>query len=196
MVPLHAPIPHPLQPRHLPLHLPLHLHPPPHNLPQPSNLLLHPSLCPQRRPRRHRCSAPVHSRLSLRHDVGSFTLLIKRYKRCVRQATTTTAPSGAVSNHLFNLLIGSPVLFKHISFNVKIPYKLAPPYGFEGVRKVVMISVGVGIAPMIQSLNELLAVPPSPLRPLLQLACTFSWRLRFVVQARSAGCFKTKKCSR
>jgi len=86
---------------------------------------------------------------------GKFQLLIKRYREwgtppdarfqqgyAIRNSYR---PAGAVSNHLFELVPGEGFAeFCHKKPNVKIQYP------FKGVKRVTMVAVGVGIAPMVQ----------------------------------------------
>jgi NAD(P)H-flavin reductase len=91
---------------------------------------------------------------------GSFQLLIKRYQEWGGPRPTAAQgyalhnsyrPAGAVSNHLFDLVPGeASVEFCHKPGNVKLQYP------FRGVKKVTMVAVGVGIAPMVQALDKLL----------------------------------------
>lgn len=88
---------------------------------------------------------------------GEFDLLIKSYKQWGEVGQRNFRPPGAVSSYMFGLRAGAKVDFKHIKFNLKIPYNLSHEgYGFEGVKTITMIAVGVGIAPMIQTLNSIL----------------------------------------
>jgi len=89
---------------------------------------------------------------------GAFQLIIKRYKEWGSKIFPQSyCPPGAVSNYLFELPVGSCASFKHISFNVKLPYKQPDgSLGFAGVKTITMVAVGVGIAPMIQALHEML----------------------------------------
>eukprot|EP00929_Paragymnodinium_shiwhaense_P034452 TRINITY_DN18746_c0_g1_i1.p1 TRINITY_DN18746_c0_g1~~TRINITY_DN18746_c0_g1_i1.p1 ORF type:complete len:282 (-),score=48.83 TRINITY_DN18746_c0_g1_i1:499-1344(-) len=72
--------------------------------------------------------------------IGKFQLLIKLY------------PDGKMSNYLYNLKPGSPVLFKHIPVNVKIQY----PFNY---KHITMLVGGTGITPMIQALHAILGTP-------------------------------------
>ena len=95
-------------------------------------------------------------------EKGYFKLLVKQYKQWGKVGDNNYRPAGAVSSYLFGLdtKTGPEVDFKHIKFNVKLPYQYdfaSGVFGFEGCNTITMIAVGVGIAPMIQALNELLA---------------------------------------
>mmetsp|Transcript_33501 Transcript_33501/g.68504 ORF Transcript_33501/g.68504 Transcript_33501/m.68504 type:complete len:366 (-) Transcript_33501:98-1195(-) len=94
---------------------------------------------------------------------GKFQLLIKRYREwggprpgekegwAIHQSYK---PPGAVSNYLHELVPGKDsVLFSHRSENIKLQYP------FLGVRRITMVAVGVGIAPMIQALEKVLDTP-------------------------------------
>jgi len=70
--------------------------------------------------------------------LGRFELLVKRYE------------SGAVSQYLHGLPLGSQVSFKHIKFNIKSQYP------FEGKQTFTLIAAGTGISPMYQALWKLL----------------------------------------
>lgn len=62
--------------------------------------------------------------------------------------------AGAVSNYLFELVPGvDSAKFAHRKANVKIQYP------FKGVKKITMIAVGAGIAPMVQALEKILETP-------------------------------------
>jgi len=71
---------------------------------------------------------------------GEFQMLVKVY------------PDGIVSQALSELPIGGEMEFKHIKFNVKLPY----PFGKKTIS---MISGGTGITPMYQALQKLLTTP-------------------------------------
>ncbi|GMH58911.1 hypothetical protein TrST_g10239 [Triparma strigata] len=87
---------------------------------------------------------------------GEFDLLIKSYKQWGVAGQRNYRPPGAVSSYLFSLQAGTKVDFKHIKFNLKIPYNINHEgFGFDGVKTITMVAVGVGIAPMIQALNEI-----------------------------------------
>ena len=98
---------------------------------------------------------------------GGFELLVKRYQEWGdKRFPHSYKPAGAVSNHVFGLKQGDTASFKHIAFNVKIPYTHSSGHrGFRvpgtnvRVRQVTMIAVGVGIAPMIQALHTMLGNP-------------------------------------
>ena len=82
---------------------------------------------------------------------GKFQLLIKVYRSWGNpHFAHSYRPAGAVSNYIDNLKIGDKAKFKHISFNVKVPYP------FTGIKSITMLAVGAGIAPMIQALYKLL----------------------------------------
>ena len=82
---------------------------------------------------------------------GKFQLLIKVYKAWGdKNYAHSYRPAGAVSNFINELKIGETALFKHISFNVKVPYP------FREIKTITMLAVGAGIAPMIQALYKLL----------------------------------------
>jgi NAD(P)H-flavin reductase len=78
--------------------------------------------------------------------LGRFQLIVKRY--AVPEGKDVAA--GLMSNYIFSREIGSEVQFKHIKFNVKIPYP------FTQYKTISMISGGTGIAPMYQALHSLL----------------------------------------
>ena len=94
---------------------------------------------------------------------GKFQLLIKRYREWGQAPTKGQSgralyesyrPAGAVSNYLYSLEPGKgSALFAHREKNVKIQYP------FHGVKKITMVAVGVGIAPMIQALEKILETP-------------------------------------
>lgn len=95
---------------------------------------------------------------------GAFEVMLKLYKEWGSpKHPHSYCPPGAVSNHVFGLKPGDSVEFKHIAANVKIPYYHddGSPPGFKGVERVTMIAVGVGIAPMVQVLHEMLDNNPS-----------------------------------
>ena len=75
--------------------------------------------------------------VSTNATVGRFELLVKVY------------PEGQLSRQLDALDIGASVEFKHIPFNVKRQY----PFG---VKNLIMLIGGTGIAPMIQALHAVL----------------------------------------
>jgi NAD(P)H-flavin reductase len=99
---------------------------------------------------------------------GTFQLLIKQYKRWGNVGDNNYRPAGAVSNYLHNLPIGGLVSFKHIKFNVKLPYD-ENLQGFQGVSLITMIAVGVGIAPMVQALNSIFGHPGDTTKVVLLL---------------------------
>jgi cytochrome-b5 reductase len=80
--------------------------------------------------------------------LGKFQLLVKRYP-----SPRDGVPPGLMSNHLFGLAVGDEVLFKHITFNVKIQYP------FVAFKSVSMVCAGTGITPMFQALQRLLDTP-------------------------------------
>jgi len=73
--------------------------------------------------------------------LGKFELLVKRYD------------SGAASQWLNSLELGSPVAFKHIKFNIKAQYP------FVGKDEICLVCAGSGITPMYQALTKLLDTP-------------------------------------
>jgi hypothetical protein len=93
--------------------------------------------------------------------IPSFNILCKRYDQwgipenshnnfLFTKTNHSYRPPGAVSNYLHSLQVGEKVKFKHNSHCLgKIPYP------FPGVKKLMMIAVGAGIAPMIQILRSL-----------------------------------------
>ena len=96
---------------------------------------------------------------------GRFTLLVKRYRewgvKWVAGAGRPNTlhsyrPAGAVSNYVHELSPGDAVLFCHrAATNRKIQY----PSQFGDVRRINMIAVGAGVAPMVQALHMLLNTP-------------------------------------
>lgn len=78
--------------------------------------------------------------ISTNADVGTFDLLIKKY------------PDGKMSGFLSELEPSSEavVMFKHISFNIKIQYPFKKP------KFICMLAGGTGITPMIQALHAIL----------------------------------------
>ena len=93
-----------------------------------------------------------------RERAGEFDLLVKRYKQWGKPGERNYRPPGAVSNYLFEWKPGDEVEFKHIKFNLKIPYNRVA-HRFPKADKITMIAVGVGIAPMIQALTCLFSDP-------------------------------------
>ena len=75
--------------------------------------------------------------------VGKFELLVKIYD---------TDPPGVMSTWFNSLVPGDLVHFKHIAPNVKRQH----PFG---VRNLVMLAGGTGVAPMIQALHAVLGSP-------------------------------------
>ena len=73
--------------------------------------------------------------------LGKFELLVKRYD------------SGAASQWLHALPIGSNVAFKHIKFNIKAQYP------FEGKKTISMVCAGTGITPCYQALWKIMGTP-------------------------------------
>ena len=71
-------------------------------------------------------------------------MLIKRYAQWGKPGERNYRPPGAVSNYLFERKPGDMVEFKHIKFNIKIPYSVAE-HRFPKADKITMIAVGVGI---------------------------------------------------
>ncbi|XRB04122.1 NADH-cytochrome b5 reductase 2 [Pycnococcus provasolii] len=90
---------------------------------------------------------------------NGFEIMLKLYEEWGdKRHMHSYCPPGAVSNHVFGLKVGDSVDFKHIAANVKIPYYHTDgsPPGFKGANRLTLIAVGVGIAPMIQVLHEVL----------------------------------------
>lgn len=80
---------------------------------------------------------------------GRFQLLVRRYDAWGDPAYPNTyRPPGHVSNHLHNLQIGESAEFRHIAENIKLQY----PFG--GVKRLNLICVGSGVAPMIQIIEK------------------------------------------
>ncbi len=95
-------------------------------------------------------------------SVPSFDIMCKRYDEWGQKENPTTnflftrtdhsyKPPGAVSNYLHRLKTGDKVMFKH---NKTCLGKV--PYPFPGIKRLMLIAVGVGVAPMIQTLRTLL----------------------------------------
>jgi hypothetical protein len=93
--------------------------------------------------------------------IPSFDILCKRYDQwgipesshnnfLFTKTNHSYRPPGAVSTYLHSLKIGDKVKFKHNSHCLG---KIA--YPFPGSKKLMMIAVGAGIAPMIQILRRL-----------------------------------------
>lgn len=80
-------------------------------------------------------------------DDGSFELLVKRYDDGVASSWLHGLQPGAAGE-------GSVVGFKHIALNVKVPLPFAGEHA--GVRKLLMLAGGTGVAPMFQALTRLL----------------------------------------
>lgn len=85
---------------------------------------------------------------------GRFQLLVRRYDAWGDPAYPQTykAP-GHVSNCLHDLAVGESVEFRHIAQNIKLQYP------FEGVKRLNLVCVGSGIAPMMQIMNKVLTTP-------------------------------------
>lgn len=95
-------------------------------------------------------------------SVPSFDILCKRYDEWGEKENPTKnflftrtdhsyRPPGAVSNYIHRLKPGDRVKFKHSKTCLG-----RVPYPFPGVKHLMLIAVGVGVAPMIQTLRSLL----------------------------------------
>ena len=94
---------------------------------------------------------------------GKFQVLIKRYREWGDPMWRHSYhPPGAVSTYVHNLKVGDKVSFKHIPFNVKLPYINDGVKGFKGVKTITMIAVGAGLAPMIQVFHRSALAPDPP----------------------------------
>eukprot|EP01031_Cornospumella_fuschlensis_P027546 gene27546-33272_t len=88
---------------------------------------------------------------------GSFSILVKRYDEWGVKETPQThflftktnhsyKPPGAVSNYIHRLKVGDKVLFKHTPRCLgRVPRPLP-----ASLRRLVMLAVGVGVAPVLQ----------------------------------------------
>ena len=104
---------------------------------------------------------------------GRFALLIKRYAEWGVKPVgdfdsyafrRSYRPEGAVSTYLHDgLAVGDSVDFKHVPANVK------QPYPFVGTKRINMIAVGAGLAPMVQALDKILHTPGDATEVVLML---------------------------
>ena len=71
----------------------------------------------------------------------------------------TYRPPGLVSSKLHALEVGDSVEFRHVAKNIKLQY----PFG--RAKRLNLVCVGSGIAPMVQILDRVLATPGDGLKP-------------------------------
>jgi len=96
---------------------------------------------------------------------GYFELIVKRYKEWGVKEEALKAqthflfiktdhsyrPAGAASNYIHNLKVGNRLSFKHTS---ACKSKISFPFS-EEVKTLIMIAVGIGVAPMINTLRTI-----------------------------------------
>ncbi|KAH8075392.1 cytochrome-b5 reductase [Aureococcus anophagefferens] len=93
---------------------------------------------------------------------GRFQLLVRRYDAWGDERYPKTyKPPGLVSSALHRLQVGDEVEFRHVAKNIKIRYP------FRGAKRLNLVCVGSGVAPMIQILEKVLATPGDDTRIVL-----------------------------
>lgn len=82
--------------------------------------------------------------ISSRHQISSFSILVKTY------------PNGAMSAEFEKLKPGDSMVFWQIPFNKKIQYP------FQNPKTIIMLAAGTGITPMYQALNRMFGKEEQP----------------------------------